>query len=127
MPLIEAGVGVVLVLSLAGLLALGTPAPAGDDPQLDAYAEDVATVLAEEPPRHQGTTRLDEVARSPAAFDREAGALERRVEALLPDNLLYRIETPHGAVGFERPSGVDVGRATVTTQHGVVEVEVWYP
>jgi len=127
MPLIEAGVGVILLLSLAGLLALGSPAPAPTDPQLDAYASDVATVLAEEPPRHGGTTRVDEVTRSPEAFDREGPALERRVDALLPDNLLYRIETPHGALGFDRPAAAEAGAARVTTQHSVVRVEVWYP
>ncbi|AGN01322.1 hypothetical protein L593_06875 [Salinarchaeum sp. Harcht-Bsk1] len=127
MPIVEAGIGVVLILSLAGLLALGTPAPQADDPQLEVYAEDVAVVLAEEPPRHGGTTRLDELTRSRDSFEREAPALERRVEALLPENLLYRIETPHGAVGFERPGGAVTGAATVTTQHGVVRVEVWHP
>lgn len=127
LPLVEAGVGVVMLLSLAGLLALGAPAPAAEDPQLDAYAEDVAVVLAEEPGRHGGTTRLDEVARSQSAFNRESAALDRRVDDLLPDNLLYRIETPHGAVGFDRPAGVIAGAATVTTQHGPVRVEVWYP
>lgn len=127
MPVIEAGVGVVLILSLAGLLALGTPAPQADDPQLEVYAEDVAMVLAEEPPRHGGTTRLDELTRSQTSFEREAPALERRVETLVPENMLYRIETPHGAVGFERPAGAVTGAAVVTTQHGEVRVEVWHP
>ena len=127
MPVVEAGVGVVLILSLAGLLALGTPAPQPESPQLEVYAEDVAVVLAEEPPRHGGTTRLDELTRSEESFEREAPALERRVKTLLPENLLYRIETPHGAIGFERPSGATTGAATVTTQHGEVRVEVWHP
>lgn len=126
MPVIEVGIGIVLILGLAGLLALGTPTPPPNDPQLDAYAADVATVLAEEPPRHGGTTRLDEVTRSADAFDREVTALERRVDELLPDNLMVRIETPHGAAGFERPDGVVTGAETVTTQHGQVRVEVWY-
>lgn len=126
MPVIEVGVGIVLILGLAGLLALGTPTPPPNDPQLDAYAADAATVLAEEPPRHGGTTRLDEVTRTAAAFEREAAPLDRRVDALLPDNLMYRIETPHGAVGFARPDGVVTGVETVTTQHGRVRLEVWY-
>lgn len=126
LPAIEAGIGVVLVLGLVGLLAVGTPTPPPSDPQLDAYAADVATVLAEEPPRHEGTTRLDEVTRSEPAFDREADALEDRVDHLLPDNLMFRIETPHGPVGFSRPDGIVTGVETVTTQHGEVRVEVWY-
>ncbi len=127
MPVVEAGIGVVMILSLAALVAIGTPAPPADDPQLDVYAEDVGMVLAEEPPRHGGTTRLDELTRSQTSFDREAPALEQRVESLLPANLLYRIETPHGAVGFERPTGAVAGASTVTTQHGEVRIEVWHP
>lgn len=125
MPLVEAGIGVVLILGLTAVLALGTPAPQASDPQLDAYAADVATVLAEEPARHGGTTRLDEVTRSEARVDREADALERRVDDLLPDNLLFRIETEHGAIGFDRPASAVTGAETVTTRHGQARVEVW--
>ena len=122
----EAAVGVVLVLAVAVGFAFGLPQPDTRDAQLETYAEDGVTVLAGEPPRHQGATRLSEVARSPAAFERESAALERRVDRILPDNLLYRVTTPHGSVGFRKPAGVAVGRATVTTQHGPVTVEVWY-
>lgn len=132
MPLVEAGIGVVLILSLTALLALGTPAPQASDPQLDAYAADVATVLAEEPARHGGTTRLDEVTRSAERFDREAPALERRVDDLLPDNLMFRIVVENAelgteSIGHERPANAVTGAETVTTRHGQVRVEVWYP
>ena len=105
---------------------LGVPPPDTREPQLDAYASDAATVLATEPPRHRGVTRLSEVARSPAAFERERAALDRRVGRLLPDNLMYRIETSHGVVGYERPEGVAVGVATVATTAGDVTIRVWY-
>ena len=135
MPLVEAGIGVVLILGIAGMLALGLPAPDATDPQLDAYAADVATVLGEEPARHEGTTRLDEVSRSPAQFDREADALEDRVDDLLPDNILFRVTVQFHAtdsdaqrtIGIERPTGAVTGTETVTTSHGQVHVEVWYP
>jgi len=126
LSVIEAGVGVVLVLAVTAGLALGVPGPDTRDPQLEAYADDVATVLADEGPRHRGTARLAEVARSEAAFDRERAALERRVDRLLPDNLLFRVETPHGAVGYREPAGVAVGVETVTTPYGDVTVRVWY-
>jgi hypothetical protein len=48
------------------------------------------------------------------------------VDRILPDNLLYRVTTPHGSVGFRKPAGLAVERATVTTQHGPVTVRVWY-
>lgn len=126
LPAVEVAAGVVLVFGVVTAFALGVPGADTREPQLDAYAEDAATVLAGEPPRHQGATRLSEVVRSESAFERERAALDRRVDRILPDNLLYRVETPHGAVGHRRPAGVAVGTATVTTEHGDVTVFVWY-
>lgn len=126
MSVIEAGVGVLFVLAVTMGFALGVPAADTRQSQLDAYASDAATVLASEPPRHQGATRLAEVARSPEAFERERGAFDRRVERILPDNLFYRVQTPHGSVGFRKPAGVAVGKATVPTVNGDVTIWVWY-
>ena len=126
LSLLEAGVGVLFLLTVAMGFALGVPQPDTSEPQLDSYAEDAATVLASEAPRHQGTTRLAEVVASNASFRRERAALDRRVERILPDNLMYRVETPHGAVGFRKPATATVGRATVTTVNGDVTIRVWY-
>jgi hypothetical protein len=123
---IEAGIGVILVLGVAVGFSLGVPTPSGRAVQLDAYARDATTVLADEPPRHGGATRLAEVVRSNESFQREKDALERRVDRILPDNLMFRVTTPHGAVGYRIPDGVPVGRSTVTTVHGDVRIEVWY-
>lgn len=126
LSLIELSLGVVLILGVTAGFALGTPQPDRQTPQLEAYAEDTATILGTEPPRHSGATRLVEVVASERAFERERGAVERRVERILPPNLLFRISTPHGAVGFPTQMGVPVGRATVPTGYGRVQVEVWY-
>lgn len=126
MTVVEAGVGVVFVLAVTMGFALGVPAADTDAPQLDAYAEDVATVLANEPPRHGGETRLAEVTRSSAAFQRERDALERRVDRLLEDNLMHRIETPHGTAGYRRPANAPTGHATVPTAGGEVTIWIWY-
>lgn len=123
---VEAGIGVLFILTVAAVFGLGLPETGATEAQLDAYAEDTATVLANEPPRHAGETRLAEVAQSPAALEREREGLDRRVDRILPENLLYRIETPHGSVGFEQPSGVAVGRAEVPTRNGTVAITVWY-
>ena len=125
-PVAEAGVGVLLIVGVASVFVLGVPAPDDGAAQLDAYAEDAGTVLASEPPRHQDATRLSEVAKSPESFERERADLDRRLDRLLPDNLLYRVETDHGTVGYRRPAGVRYGTATVTTQHGDVRIRVWF-
>lgn len=127
LPAVEAGVGVLFVVAVAAAFAFGTPAGGvPQETQLDAYAADAATVLANEPPSHADSTRLAEVAASEAAFDREAAALERRVDRILPGNLLFRVVTPHGDVGHARPTTVPTGRATVPTGSGTVTIWVWY-
>lgn len=126
LAVVEAAVGVILVLAVASGFVLGVPTPDGVEAQLEAYADDTATILANEPPRHRGSTRLAEIARSESTFERERTALDRRVDRILPDNLLYRVETPHGAVGFRTPARAAVGRRTVTTGHGEVIFSVWY-
>lgn len=126
LAVVEAAVGVVFVLAVTAGFALGVPQPDARDAQLEMYADDAADVLAGEPPRHRGATRLSEIVRSPATFQRERGALDRRVDRILPDNLMYRVETPHGDVGFPKPAGVPLGKATVTTLNGRVRLWVWY-
>ena len=126
LSVVEAGVGVVLILAVSMGFVLGVPQPDTRDAQLDAYARDVATVLGNEPPRHRGVTRLAEIARSASSFDRERAALDDRVDRLLPDSLMYQVDTPHGTVGYEKPGSVAVGTATVTTANGPVTIRVWY-
>lgn len=125
---IEAAIGVVLLLAVLFTFALGVPD--GSDrqarAQLDVYADDAATLLANEPPRHRDQTRLAEVTASAATFDREKAALERRVDRILPDNVMFRVETEYGTVGYPLPADVPTGEATVLTANGQVTLRVWY-
>jgi hypothetical protein len=123
---VEAAVGVLLVLGALASFFAGVPAPADERAALDATAADAATVLSGENPRHAGSTRLAEVARSTDAFERERDALRRRVAAVLPENVLFEVRTPHGTVGFDPPDDVAVGVATVPTRYGDVTIRVWY-
>jgi hypothetical protein len=123
---VEGALGVLLVLGALTSFFAGVPAADRDAAALDATAEDAATVLSSENPRHAGATRLAEVARSPGAFDRERAALERRVDAVLPENVMFQVRTPHGTVGDAPPDGVPVGVATVPTRYGDVTIRVWY-
>lgn len=123
---VEAAIGVLLILGALGTFAAGVPEPDRKAADLDVIAADAATVLAGEDPRHAGATRLAEVARSADAFDREAAALERRVETVLPENVMFQVQTPHGTVGAQPPNGVAVGVRTVPTQYGDVTIRVWY-
>lgn len=126
LSLVEVALGAVLVLGVALGFALGTPAPDTREPQLSAYAEDTATILQTESASHEGTTRLQEVAADRQSFVRERASLERRVEEILPANVLFNVRTPHGSVGTPIPRRVATGTATVPTGAGPIRIEVWY-
>jgi hypothetical protein len=126
MSLLEAAIGVVLVMGIALGFGLGVPAPDARTAQLDAYAQDAMVLLAEEPPRHENASRLAELVGNEDTFDRERAALDRRIDRILPDNVMYRLETPHGAVGQPVPTRVPTGVARVTAPAGAVHLRVWY-
>jgi len=126
LTVVEAVVGVLLLTTVTFAFALGVPGSTADDAQLDIYASDAATILSTEGPRHADRARLAEVVASQDAFDRERAELRRRVERILPSNLMFRVETRHGTVGHRLPAGVQTGQATVQTVNGDVTVRVWY-
>ena len=126
LSLVEVALGSVLILAVAFGFALSTPAPDTREPQLSAYAEDTATILVTESASHDGTTRLQEVVATEGSFERERESLERRVDRILPANVLFNVETPYGSVGTPIPRQVATGTATVPTGSGTVRIEVWY-
>lgn len=126
LSLVEVALGATLILGVALGFALAAPAPDTRGPQLSAYAEDTATILQTDPARHDGATRLGEIVASERAFDRERGELERRVERILPANVLFNVRTPYGTVGTPVPRRTTTGTATVPTSSGTVRIEVWY-
>mgnify|MGYP000255785806 CR=1 FL=1 len=125
---VEAAIGVILLTSVAFTFALGLPGEedARTEAQLETYAEDTATLLLSEAPRHEDQTRLSEVTKSRSAFDRERDALERRIERILPANVMFRLETRFGPVGYRLPGDVQTGDTTILTPNGEVTLRVWY-
>jgi len=123
---VEAGIGVLVLLAVVFTFALGAQGPTGERTQLDAYASDTLTQLETDQPQHDAATRLDEVVASSDDFDRERDSLVRRIERILPANVMFRVETPHGTAGHPLPNGVTTGTATATTGYGPVTLRVWY-
>lgn len=128
LTVLEAGVGLLLLFGILFTFALGVPDSdrMQSQAQLDVYASDTATLLSNEAPRHRDQTRLAEVTESVSTFEREKAELERRVERILPENVLFRVETKHGTVGHPLPTEVPTGDATVITVNGAVTLRVWY-
>lgn len=125
---VEATLGVLLVTAVVFTFALGVPEPDArqSQAQLEMYAADAGTLLATEPPRHADQTRLAESIASEDAFERERSELERRIDRILPPNVLFRLETSHGTVGQPLPDDVPTGETTVLTANGDVTLRVWY-
>lgn len=128
LSLLEVALGTIFVFAVLFGVVLGVPAPETHDAQLEIYANDVMTVLTNEPAhdREQGPSRLSEIIHSPTSFNRERGQLKHRIDHLLPDNVMFRIRTPHGSAGYQVPSGVSLRTATTTTTNGDVTIIVWY-
>lgn len=126
LSVVEAGIGVLLVFAVTAGFALGGPVSGDERAQLERYADDAATTLGDEPAPDRNVSLLRAVSSSPAGFEQSRAALTDRLSALLPASVLYRVETPHGVVGFPRPEGRPVGRTVAPTLAGTVTVEVWY-
>ncbi len=121
--MMEVAIGVLVVFAVLSGLVLGVPTPEFRETQLDAYAQDTATLLEDPSTQY----RPSELTTSPSAFERRAPILGDRLEELLPENLMARIETPHGAIGYRSPTDAPVGRTTIPTPNGSVQILVWYP
>jgi hypothetical protein len=126
MPAVEAAIGILLVTTVVATFAVGVPDADQQRVQLDAYATDAGRLLAGDPPQHVAQTRLAEVAADEETFEREKAVLRRRLDRILPANLLYQVQTPHGLIGVRQPPGVTVGSDTVYTVAGPVTIRVWY-
>lgn len=125
LSVVEAIVGLVVVLAAATTFLVGLPA-AGDEADLTLLAEDGLTVLDATPPAGDGASRLTALARDRSGFVRERSQADARLRALYPAHVRYRLETPYGAVGDPLPPGRPVGEARRHTASATVTLRVWY-
>ncbi|MFA9515646.1 hypothetical protein ACERIT_00240 [Halopenitus sp. H-Gu1] len=123
---VEAAIGVVLVLGVAMTFGIALPDAGTREAQLDAYAADVGTLLANERGAEGEPAPLGTAIASGESFAAEREPLSKRADDLVPDRLQYRIVTPHGSVGMAPPRGATVGHASVLTRNGIVRVAVWH-
>jgi hypothetical protein len=119
-------VGVALVLGLTAAFLVAVPGPATERAQLERYADDAGTTLADAPADEGTGPLLARALRSRAAFRDARPALRNRTVGALPGSVRVRVRTPRGSLGPTRPPDAPVGRATVTTVHGPVRIAVWY-
>ena len=126
LSVVEAAVGVVLVMSVAAGFTVVSTGPAASTPQLDTLARDAATVLGSEPAANGRDSRLTALARSVESFATTRASTRDRLDGLLPADVLFRVRTPHGTLGYPQPPTAAVGSTTVPTRYGPITVRVWY-
>ena len=126
LSVVEAAIGVALVVGVAAGFTLGMATPPAAEPQLDSLARDTASVLGAEPTADGRGSRLVALARSPDAFARARPDTRDRIADLLPADVAFRVRTPHGTLGYPRPPSRPTGSTTVPTRYGRVTIWVWY-
>lgn len=126
LSVVEAVVGVVLVVGVAAGFTVGTAPSPSPEPHLDALAHDTVTVLGSEPTDAGDETRLVALARTPSSFEGSRDSTRDLIERLLPADVAFRVVAPHGSLGYPRPPSTAVGSVTATTRYGRVTVRVWY-
>lgn len=126
LSLVEASVGLVLVLAVASLFVVTVPSPEHETTRLETLAADGLDVLDSSRPTDEGTSLLGRATGSRPGFVQERSDLRERLRTSLPPTVRFRLETPHGTVGWTRPPDRPVGRARALTNHGEATLWVWY-
>jgi hypothetical protein len=126
LSVVEAAVGLLVVLAASTTFLVGLPDPGADQAELTVLAADGLAVLDATPPAGEGASRLTVLARDRSGFVRERNETATQLRALYPPTVRYRIETPHGVVGDPRFTRGSVGRARQATPGGRVTLWVWF-
>lgn len=126
LSVVEAAVGLLVVLAAATTFVVGLPETGAEDTELTVLAADGLTVLGSTPPEGDGTSRLATLAEDQSSFVRERNPTDEQLRALYPDGARYRLETPHGVVGDPLPPREPIGRAQRLTAGGRVTLWVWF-
>ncbi|GAB6860352.1 hypothetical protein ACFR97_09590 [Haloplanus litoreus] len=126
LSVVEAAIGVVLVVGVAAGFTVGVTTPPSAEPHLNSLARDTASVLGSEPTANGRHSRLVALARSPDTFARVRSDTGDRIADLLPADVAFRVRTPHGTLGYPRPPSRPTGSTTVPTRHGRITIWVWY-
>jgi hypothetical protein len=126
LSVVEAVVGVVLVVGVAAGFTVGVAPAPSTEPQLDSLARDTTTLLDADPAVAGGDPWIVALSRSPGSFERVRADARERVARFLPNDVAFRVRTPHGTFGYPRPPRTTVGSTTVPTRYGSITVRVWY-
>jgi hypothetical protein len=125
LSVVEAVVGLLVVLAASTTFLVGLPDGGADEAELSVLAADGLTVLDATPPAGDGASRLTALTRDRSGFVRERNDADAQLRALYPTHVRYRLETPYGTVGDPHPPVRSVGTAREYASGGEVTLWVW--
>ncbi|WP_380678786.1 DUF7262 family protein [Salinigranum sp. GCM10025319] len=125
LSIVEAIVGLVVVLAATTTFLVGLPETGADEADLNRLADDGLTALDSTPPAGDGASRLTALARGPGSFAVERSDADEQLRELYPRRVRYRLETPHGTIGEPLPPTRTTGLARRYTPEGDVTFWVW--
>lgn len=125
LSLVEAVVGLLVVLAAMTMFLVDLPDPDAAAADLNRLADDGLTVL-DATPTADDASQLTALARDESRFARNADDAEERLGELYQPTVRYRLETPYGVVGQPLPPSGSVGRAQRWVSGGRVTLWVWY-
>jgi hypothetical protein len=126
LSVVEAVVGLLVVLAASTTFLVGLPDPGSEAAELRVLAADGLTVLDATPPAEDGASRLTALAHDRSSFVRERSDADAQLRALYPPSVRYRVDTPHGAIGDPLPHTRPIGRARRHVAGGDVTIRVWF-
>ena len=125
LSLVEAVVGLLVVLAAATTFLVGLPDAGAESEELDVLAADGLAALGATPPTEDGASRLSALARARGTFTQEARPTDDQLRALYPETVRYHLETPHGTVGTPVPPSRTFGQAQAYRLNTWVTLRVW--
>lgn len=125
MTLLEAGLAVVLIFGVTGLILVADADPDGDTGgrAVNQFAVDVGHLIT----GSTGTPSIDRVLATNTSFAEYRDDIETTIRAALPPGYFFRIQTAYGGIGYPKPAHVELGQATVQSFNGTVTIWVWSP
>jgi hypothetical protein len=126
LSVVEAAVGLLVVVAASTTFVVGLPATGATAGELSVLAADGVAALDATTPDGEGASRLAALARDRSGFVTEEDEAAEQLRALYPAGVRFRLETPHGAVGWPHPPRGPVGTARTRAANTTVTLWVWY-
>jgi|APHM01.1.fsa_nt_gi hypothetical protein len=124
--LIEAGVGVLLILAVISGFVWTPTATVGSDAVLDQHASDTVTLLLSAPPIEEGQSSLNDACLTTSTVTRDRAEIMRQLQKVAPTGVGVSLHISQAHLGERPPTLVETGTATRVISECVIHLEMWW-